>query len=122
MKIIADNKNDLLSRREIKIIIESGKNPTFDEASEIVAKEFKAEKDNIIIDNIKGKFGRKTFLISGKIYNSKEDKEKIEPKKKEKKKKAAEEKEEKKEAREKETPTEQAQPKQSAEQKEENKE
>ena len=84
MKIIEDKENDLLNRREVKIIIEAGKNPSFEEADNLIIKEFKAEKENIVVKSIKGKFGRDTFLITAFIYKSKEDKEKLE-KKKEKK-------------------------------------
>jgi len=94
MKIIEDKQNPLLKRKEVKIIVEAGKNPSMQEASKLIAEHFKAQEDNIALKQIKGKFGRKTFLISANIYNSKEDKEKIEPKKKVKK--GAEEKKEEK--------------------------
>jgi len=84
MEILEEKNNNVLKRKEIKIIVEAGKNPTLDEAVEIVAKEFKAEKDNVVIKQVKGKFGRNTFLISSFIYDSKEDKEAIEPKLKKK--------------------------------------
>ena len=85
MKVIQDKQNPLLRRREIKLIIEAGKNPSMQEAAKKVAEHFKAQEDCIALKQIKGKFGRKTFLIEANIYNSKEDKEKIEPKKKVKK-------------------------------------
>lgn len=85
MKILEDKHNSLLNRKEIKIIAEAEKNPSYDEALAIVVKEIKSESENIVIKNVKGKFGRDTFLISAFIYKTKEDKEKFEPKPKQKK-------------------------------------
>lgn len=96
MKIIEDKQNPLLERKEIRMIIKAEKNPTMQEASKKVAEQFKAIEENIVIKQVKGKFGRNTFLISANIYNSQEDKEKIEPKPK--KKEGEEEKKEEKPA------------------------
>jgi ribosomal protein S24E len=85
MKIISDNKNDLFKRREVKMVVENSGNPGFANALKLVAGQFKASEDNIAVHNVKGKFGRDTFLIDASIYNSKEDKEKTEPKPKMKK-------------------------------------
>ncbi len=84
--ILEDTENFLLKRREVKVVVEADKNPTFEEAVDTIAGQFKGEKENIAIKQVKGKFGRDTFLISAFIYRNKEDKEKLE-KKKEKKKK-----------------------------------
>lgn len=84
MKIIENKENNLLNRREVKIILEADKNPAFPEMIKLVSENFKAEEDLIEIKEIKGKFGRSTFLISAFIYKTKEDKAKLE-KKKEKK-------------------------------------
>jgi len=85
MEILEQKENHLLNRKEIKIIVEAEKNPNYNEASEMIVKEFKGDKENIVVKLVRGKFGRGTFLISGFIYKSKEDKEKFEPKKKVKK-------------------------------------
>jgi len=85
MKIIEDKQNPLLRRKEVKIVVEAEKNPNAQEASKLVSEHFKTQEENIEIKEIKGKFGRKTFLIGANIYNSKEDKDKTEPKKKGKK-------------------------------------
>lgn len=84
MKIIEDKNNELLNRRELKIIVEAEKNPSFPEAFKLVQEKFKAQEELIEIKEIKGKFGRSTFLIGAFIYKNKEDKDKLE-KKKEKK-------------------------------------
>ena len=82
MKIIEDKQNDLLNRREIKIVVEASKNPSFPEALKIISEHFKVSEELIAVYEIKGKFGRDTFLISSSIYNSKEDKNKTEKQKK----------------------------------------
>jgi len=91
MEIIEDKENFLLNRREIKIVVEAEKTPSFEEALNIVSENFKAEKDLIVVNEVKGKFGRNTFLISSFIYKSKEDKEKYEREKKKEKEEAKEE-------------------------------
>jgi len=85
MKIIEDKENKLLGRREVKLIIEGKKNPTTQEAAKIVAEHFKSKEDSVAVKLVKGKFGRDTFLIVANLYNSKEVREKIEPKPKKKK-------------------------------------
>lgn len=91
MKVLEDKNNELLSRREIKLVITSEKNPSFPEAENLISENFKADKELIIINGIKGKFGRDTFLISARIYKNREEKEKLE-KKKDKNQPAAEDK------------------------------
>jgi ribosomal protein S24E len=84
MKILEDKQNSLLNRREVKVIVEAEKNPGFADALKTVSEQFKSSEDVVSVKEIKGKFGRSTFLISAFIYPSKEEKEKQE-KKKEKK-------------------------------------
>jgi ribosomal protein S24E len=85
IKKLEEKNNTVLRRKEVKFVVESGKNPTFEDMAEVAAKEFKADKEAIVIKKIKGKFGRDTFLITAFAYDSKEDKEKTEKKKKVKK-------------------------------------
>ena len=85
MNTVKDVKNDLLNRREIKIIIEADSNPGNAKAVQIIADEFKSSPENIVIKTLKSKFGRNTFLLDAFIYNSAKDKERIELKKKVKK-------------------------------------
>lgn len=77
MKVIEDKQNEFFKRKEVKVIVGAGKNPSTPEASKLIADEFKASEENIAIQSVKGKFGRNTFLIVANIYNSKEDKEKM---------------------------------------------
>lgn len=85
MKTQTDLKNNLLKRREIKLIVDSSGNPGFASALNMVAQQIKAPEENIVVKNVKGKFGRDTFLIDAFVYDSVKDKESIEPRVKVKK-------------------------------------
>jgi ribosomal protein S24E len=85
MNIIKDTKNDLLKRREVKLVMNADKNPGLAAAAKVIAEQLKVPEDTIVVKTLKSKFGRDTFLIDSCIYNSKEDKERIEFKKREKK-------------------------------------
>lgn len=85
MNVIKDFRNDLLKRREVKVVITADKNPGMEGATKTMAEHFKACDDCIVIKTLKSKFGRDTFLIDAFIYDSAADKERIEPRKKEKK-------------------------------------
>lgn len=84
MEVLRDFQNDLFNRREVRIVVEAEKNPSYVDATKILIDQFKGSEDVIVIDKIKGMFGRNTFLITGSIYKTKEDKEKTEPKSKKK--------------------------------------
>lgn len=86
MRILEDNKNSLLKRREIKFVMESVSNPGFENSKNVLAEKVKTEKENIAIKFIKNNYGTRDFVIEAFIYDSKQDREKIEPKVKEKKK------------------------------------
>jgi ribosomal protein S24E len=75
MKILEDKTNELLKRREIKVIIEAEKNPSTLEVTKNLAEHFKTKEENISLKVVRGKFGRKTFLAVARIYNNKEDKD-----------------------------------------------
>ncbi len=72
MEMKSDIKNELMNRREVQVLIESDKNPSFSEASKMMAEQFKVPEENIMMENVKGKFGRKTFLLKASIYDTKE--------------------------------------------------
>ena len=80
-----DVKNLLLKRRELKVLLEAPSNPGFANSTKMIADQFKASEDVIIVKEIKSKFGRNTFLIDAFIYDSAADKKMIEPKPKVKK-------------------------------------
>ena len=85
MKIIEDKKNELLNRREVKLLISAEKNPGYEHSAKVVSEHFKAAAENVAVKEVKSKFGRDTFLINANIYENTSDKENMEPKKKVKK-------------------------------------
>lgn len=82
MEIIKNNQNYLFKRKDIEVSFESEKNPTINEAKEIISKEFKTDLDLIVISHIFGAYGSNKFKIIGKIYETIEEKKKIEPRSK----------------------------------------
>lgn len=80
--IISKRENPLLNRKEVEIAGEFNVTPKMSEAESLLSNEFSSSAENVRIKKIKGKFGSKKFLIVANIYNSKEDKERIEPKSK----------------------------------------
>lgn len=89
LKIIEEKQNPLFNRKEISAEISADVTPNKQEVKKLIAEKLKTHPETIIIKNILGKFGSKEFTINAHIYNSVEDKEKIEPnKKKDKKSKA----------------------------------
>jgi len=77
METIQEKHNPLFGRKEVVIKIERETPPKKDEAAKMVAEKFSVPEDNIHIEGIHGKFGTEGFTITAEIYNSKEDKEKI---------------------------------------------
>ncbi len=86
MEILNQSRNELLKRSEVKGIVKSVGNFGFENAMKTIVEKMKAAEENVVIKNVKSKFGRDTFLIEAFIYDSAEDKMKIEQKAKEKKK------------------------------------
>jgi ribosomal protein S24E len=72
MEIKKDFNNLLAKRREVQFVLEFPKNPNFVEITGVVAKEFKAQEDCVLVEGIKGAFGSKMFLITSSIYETKE--------------------------------------------------
>lgn len=80
MEIKKDIKNELFKRKELSIILESEKNPNFDDIRKKISEKFSKPEENIDVYNINGKFGRKTFLIKAYVYDSVQDLKKAEQK------------------------------------------
>ena len=77
MKIFSEFSNELLNRREIVAEMDFEKNPGFENAKKEIANHFKANEELIVMKSLKGKFGSDSFLIDAFVYDSVEDKEKI---------------------------------------------
>ncbi len=80
METIKKFENKLLKRQEVEVTFENQSNPGFDDARKRLAEEFKVPEENIAVRAVRGNFGRNVFLVEAFIYDSKEDKERIEPK------------------------------------------
>lgn len=81
-EIKKEQENPLFKRKEVKVLVEGDVNPKISEAAHIVSEKYKVSIENIKIRNVKGKFGRNTFLIEANLYESKEEKERNEVKSK----------------------------------------
>ena len=86
LKILQERENTLFNRKEVKVIVKSVINPSMKDALKFISEKFSKPEENIKINEIQGKFGRDTFLISSHVYHSKEDKERIVAKSKKEKK------------------------------------
>lgn len=73
MQTTKNIKNDLLKRHEIVFILESDKNPSFDEMRKKISEDFKKKEEAIDVYGVKGSFGSSNFKINAYIYDSKED-------------------------------------------------
>ncbi len=82
IKILEEKENHVFKRKEIKAEMHASKVPSKEEILELIAKKFSTEKQAVVIETIRGKFGSSLFFIYAKIYKSVQDKEKIEPKSK----------------------------------------
>ncbi|MEM4282077.1 MAG: hypothetical protein QW559_02630 [Candidatus Woesearchaeota archaeon] len=79
-------ENKLLRRIEVEgEIIFSGPTPSTEQVVSALASTLNVPPERISVLQIKGSFGSTTAKVIANIYNSKEDKELIEPKKKIKK-------------------------------------
>jgi ribosomal protein S24E len=72
MEIKKDFNNKLARRREVEFILDYAKNPSFVEMTKLVADNFKVSEEQVLVENIKGAFGAKSFVIVASIYENKE--------------------------------------------------
>ena len=80
MKVIKDSKNDLLNRREVALLVESTGNPGLTNSKKMISDHFKAKDELVAVKEVKGKFGRGTFLVKASIYEDKKNMDLIKPK------------------------------------------
>ena len=85
MNVLKEFENKLLKRKEVLVSEEYEINPGIEKVTEEISKQFKADKEKIVVRRIISEFGKKLFKVEAFVYNSVEDKTKIEPKPKEKK-------------------------------------
>jgi len=81
-KILEQKENPLFKRKEVEVSVDSEITPSHTEVEKLISEKFSTEIENIKIKKIHGKFGSKNFLISAKIYESQEEKDRTEQKSK----------------------------------------
>ncbi|MEK6913889.1 MAG: hypothetical protein AABW47_04450 [Nanoarchaeota archaeon] len=80
LTVLNKKENPLFNRKEVELNVETNASPKTSEAEEFVAKEFSTNAENVKIKGINGKFGSRNFVVLANIYQSKEEKDKIETK------------------------------------------
>ena len=85
MNVLKEFENNLLKRNEVLVSEEYEVNPGIEKVTEEISKKFNADKEQIVVRRIISEFGKHLFKIEAFIYDSVEDKLKVEPKPKEKK-------------------------------------
>lgn len=73
-KILSKQKNQFLNREEITLEIEAKSSPSIDAVKEEIGK----NKDLIVVKNIRSSFGKNLFISDLVVYDSVENKERIE--------------------------------------------
>ena len=92
--LISERQNPLFKRKEILFSVTNQTTPSKQEVEEFISNQFSTTPDTFKLKKIEGQFGAQEFKISVNIYDSSEEKDKIEFKSKkeiEAEKKAAEE-------------------------------
>lgn len=79
-----EKENSLFNRKEIQINMNLEATPSYEQAKKFIAEKFSVSEDCIEIKKVDARFGKIDFIIYAHIYNSKEEKESIEPKPKQK--------------------------------------
>lgn len=86
LKVTSQKENPLLMRKEITASVHFDKaTPSNVEVSKALAAKFSAAEDVIVVKKIDGGFGKASAVITAYVYDTKEQKAKIEPKVKAKK-------------------------------------
>jgi ribosomal protein S24E len=86
-KILKQSKNPFLKREEFALQINAGKNPSFADVRAALGK----DENLVVVKSINGNFGRDSFSAEAVVYNSAEDKNKVEKISRKQRKKIAEE-------------------------------
>lgn len=86
-EILNERKNDLFGRKEFEISLESNTSPSHEEVQKLVSEKVSSPVENLAIKKIGNRFGSNNFLVKVFVYDSEEQKNKIEPKPKAAKKK-----------------------------------
>lgn len=77
--MIKQTENKLLKRKEIIFEMESDSNPGLKRIKSEIAQLTKSQEELIVIKSLKSSFGNKKFSAEARVYDSLEDKNKVEP-------------------------------------------
>ncbi len=86
MKIQEEFRNEILKRQEVIFSIEHSSTPVFSMLQEKLAMHFKVGEDVVVVKGVNGCFGSSSFDVRAFIYDSLEDKHRMEPRMRKKKK------------------------------------
>ena len=70
MKLIAEKKNPLLHRKEVKVLIESPSNPGINTAAEKIASHYKTQKELVIVKRLESHYGKSEFIVEALVYDN----------------------------------------------------
>ncbi|MFH1325304.1 MAG: hypothetical protein ABIH49_00850 [archaeon] len=82
VRVLNEFENKLFNRKEISLEIETKITPKTEEIKKLISDKFSLPAGNVEMKKINGKFGSNNFIINAFVYNSEEDKNKIENKNK----------------------------------------
>lgn len=85
--ILSEKENALFRRKEVLLEVENNSTPNVSDAEKFVSEKFSTTPEKVKVKKIHSKFGSNKFDVLAFVYDSEEDKNRIEPKIKEKKKK-----------------------------------
>ena len=78
LEVTNEKKNPLVNRTEIKAHTTSDVNPKKFDVAKVLAEKYSVPVDNIRVLTIYGKYGTNEFDIAANIYESKEERDKVE--------------------------------------------
>ena len=79
-KIVSEKTNILFERKEIQATLNSESTPSKEDVKKFLIKELSIPEDVLKLENIKGRFGSNEFIITAKVYKTREDRNSIEQK------------------------------------------
>ena len=78
LEVTHEKQNPLVKRKEIKAFVKNDISPKKFDIAKVLGKKYSVPVDNIRVMAVYGKYGSKEFDVTANIYESKEDRDKIE--------------------------------------------
>lgn len=79
MNIVDNLRNDLLTRNELFIELESSSNPNVVDTTKLIAEKMKVDESLVVLQHIRGNFGSNLFHVTALVYDNVAAKDKVEP-------------------------------------------